>query len=74
MANVSKQVRQEIRARAEFRCEYCQSSMQLTGIPLVIDHIQPKASEGSESPDNFAASCYRCNEFKGASNHKLHLS
>jgi hypothetical protein len=39
--------------------------MRLTGMPLVIDHIQPKTTKGSGALENLAAACYRCNEFKG---------
>lgn len=35
-------------------------------MPLVIDHIIPRAMGGSSDLTNLAASCYRCNEFKGA--------
>ena len=66
MTNLSKEIRQQVWKRAGFRCEYCQSSMRLTGMPLVIDHVQPKALKGSEMMENLAAACYRCNEFKGA--------
>lgn len=35
-------------------------------MPLVIDHIIPRSMGGSSDRTNLAASCYRCNEFKGA--------
>jgi hypothetical protein len=35
-------------------------------MPLVIDHILPKSLGGGDERENLAASCYRCNEFKGA--------
>jgi hypothetical protein len=65
MAGFSKQIRQQVWERAAFRCEYCQSSMRLTGMPLVIDHVQPQTLGGSDELSNLAAACYRCNEFKG---------
>lgn len=36
------------------------------GMPLVIDHILPRSLGGGDEPDNLAAACYRCNEFKRA--------
>jgi hypothetical protein len=33
---------------------------------LVLDHIQPQSLGGSSDLSNLAASCYRCNQFKGA--------
>lgn len=58
--------RQQICAAANYRCEYCKTSSKLTGMPLVMDHILPQVAGGSDEPENLAATCYRCNEFKGA--------
>lgn len=63
---LSDKVRQRIFLRARYRCEYCQTSHRLIGMPPVIDHILPMASGGSDHISNLAAACYRCNEFKGA--------
>lgn len=35
-------------------------------MPLVLDHIQPQSLGGSSDLSNLAASCHRCNQFKGA--------
>ena len=40
-------------------------------MPLVVDHIVPKALGGGDNPDNLCAACYRCNEFKGIETHDL---
>lgn len=69
MSEISKLVREQVAARAGYRCEYCRTFSRLTGMPLVMDHILPKSAGGSDDPDNLAASCYRCNEFKGARTH-----
>ena len=63
---VSDKVRQQIISQAGYRCEYCQTSHRLVGMPPVIDHIIPLALGGSDHIANLAAACYRCNEFKGA--------
>lgn len=63
---ISDKVRSEILARAEYRCEYCRTYSRLIGMPLVMEHIFPKTAGGKDKPENLAASCYRCNEFKGA--------
>ena len=34
-----------------------------------MEHILPRSLQGSDERDNLAASCYRCNEFKGAKTH-----
>ena len=66
MSSIPKAVRQQVLSEAEHRCEYCLTSSRLIGMPLVIDHITPKSLGGEDERKNLAASCYRCNEFKGA--------
>ncbi|MFM7530567.1 MAG: HNH endonuclease [Nodosilinea sp.] len=66
MALISPAIRQQVIAEAQYCCEYCQTQQRLIGMPLVIDHIQPLCLGGSSRRDNLAASCYRCNQFKGA--------
>jgi 5-methylcytosine-specific restriction endonuclease McrA len=69
--SISAQLRQQIITAADYRCEYCKSSSRLTGTPLVMEHILPRSLGGTDDPENLAASCYRCNEFKGAKTHAL---
>jgi 5-methylcytosine-specific restriction endonuclease McrA len=66
---ISDKVRQHLCAAANYRCEYCRTSSKLTGMPLVMDHILPQVAGGSDEPENIAAACYRCNEFKGSKTH-----
>ena len=62
---ISETLRQQIIGSADYRCEYCKSSVQITGTPLVIDHIQAQSLGGSDNEENLAAACYRCNLMKG---------
>ena len=71
MPTIPETVRQQVFAEADHRCEYCQTSRRLTGMPLVIDHIIPQAAGGSGARQNLAAACYHCNEFKGARTHAM---
>jgi hypothetical protein len=41
------------------------------GMPLVVDHVLPRALGGSDTPDNLCAACYRCNEYRGAKTHDI---
>ncbi len=66
MASIPVSIRQQVITVANQCCEYCQTQQRLIGMPLVIDHIIPRAMGGSSDLTNLAASCYRCNEFKGA--------
>jgi 5-methylcytosine-specific restriction endonuclease McrA len=68
---ISAQLRQQIITVADYRCEYCKSSSRLTGTPLVMEHILPRSLGGTDDLENLAASCYRCNEFKGAKTHAV---
>jgi hypothetical protein len=66
VSSISKTLRQQVVGEAGNRCEYCRTSSRLTGMPLVMDHIIPISIGGTDERANLAASCYRCNEFKGS--------
>jgi hypothetical protein len=68
---VNETTRQWVFTAANHRCEYCRTSRRVMGMPLVIDHILPRSLGGGDEPDNLAAACYRCNEFKRAKTHGL---
>ncbi len=64
--SISDSLRQQVIEEAKYRCEYCQTSSRLTGMPLVMEHILPRSLGGSDVRANLGAACYHCNEFKGA--------
>ncbi len=64
MTILPEALRRQVCERAGQRCEYCRTSRRVIGMPLVVDHIHPKALGGGESPDNLCAACYRCNEYR----------
>ncbi len=68
---ISEKLRQQVTAQANYRCEYCKTSSRLTGTPLVMEHILPRSLGGTDDRENLAASCYRCNEFKGVKTHAV---
>jgi hypothetical protein len=71
MPVVPENIRRQVFAEAHYRCEYCQTSHRLLGMPPTLDHILPIALGGSDTRENLAAACYRCNEYKGAKTHAL---
>ena len=71
MALLPESLRQQVFQRAGHRCEYCLTSRRVIGMPLVVDHILPKALGGEDDFDNLCAACYRCNEYKGSKTHGL---
>lgn len=58
---LSASIREVVRARATFQCEYCQSAETLSGMKCEVDHIVPKSRGGSDDLDNLCAACALCN-------------
>ena len=60
--SISNDLKQAVRVRAQYLCEYCHSSERLSASRFTIDHIIPKSLGGSDDPNNLALACRRCNE------------
>jgi 5-methylcytosine-specific restriction endonuclease McrA len=60
-----KQLRQQIAEQAQYRCGYCLTLEVVSGIPLTLEHIIPRAQGGQNQEDNLWLSCRLCNEAKG---------
>ncbi|MCC6629966.1 MAG: HNH endonuclease [Chloroflexi bacterium] len=58
--------RDRLVVQAGGRCGYCRSSEQVTGNPLVLDHLQPRARGGTDVEANLWPACSQCNSFKQA--------
>jgi hypothetical protein len=63
-SRISNRLAQLVRARAQHRCEYCQTSEWLSGQLCQIDHIMPQAKGGASAEDNLCLACVACNGFK----------
>lgn len=61
----AKEVRQRIAEQARHRCGYCLTLETVSGIPLILEHIAPKAKGGQDVEENLWLSCRLCNEAKG---------
>lgn len=61
---IPKQIRFEVFKRDSFACQYCGSSAPQ--VLLVIDHIKPVASGGTNDISNLITACEPCNNGKGA--------
>ena len=59
---ISDELKQAVRVRAQYLCEYCHSSERLSASRFTIDHVRPRSLGGSDEPDNLALACRRCNE------------
>jgi hypothetical protein len=58
-------VREAVRTRAQFACEYCGVRETDSGDLLTIDHFQPVGKGGDDSLENLVYCCMRCNQYKG---------
>ena len=59
-------LRNIIRERAEYHCEYCRiNQVQDPFFTFPIDHIIARQHGGKTESDNLCLSCYRCNSHKG---------
>ncbi|GIK64405.1 MAG: HNH endonuclease [Chloroflexota bacterium] len=47
-----------VHERANYCCEYCQTSQEIIGQAMHVEHIDPT---GSDEPDNLCLSCATCN-------------
>ena len=58
-------LRPRIAKEANGRCGYCLTQEVVSGIPLTLEHIIPRAKGGRDVIDNLWLSCRLCNEAKG---------
>ncbi|MEO1445641.1 MAG: HNH endonuclease [Cyanobacteria bacterium J06635_11] len=59
---INNDLREAVRERAKYLCEYCQSSERLSASRFTVDHITPRSLGGSDNFENLALACRRCNE------------
>ena len=62
--SISPELRQYVRQRANFACEYCGVSEIDSGGELTIDHYCPQRHAGADTEDNLLYACQRCNLYK----------
>jgi hypothetical protein len=66
MARLPKSTREFVRRRADGYCEYCGKPEGFSPHDHQVDHIIAVQHGGSDSPDNLALACFRCNNKKGS--------
>ena len=62
--SISRELRERVRQRADFCCEYCGVTETDIGAALTVDYFQPSVKSGSNEADNLISCCHRCNEYK----------
>lgn len=65
MTTSAPTLRQRIAEQARYRCGYCLTQEVVSGIPLTLEHIIPKAKGGLDAEENLWLSWCSCNEAKG---------
>ena len=65
MSTISQATRERVASQALFRCGYCLTQERVSGIPLTIEHLIPRAKGGHDAEENLWMSCRLCNEAKG---------
>jgi HNH endonuclease len=57
-------IREQVRHRAQYACEFCGTTEIDAGGMLTIDHFQPRAKAGSDTLENLSYACIACNQYK----------
>ncbi len=65
MSRIPRSTRRRIAGEALSRCGYCLTRERVSGVPLTIEHLIPRAKGGDDTDENLWLSCRLCNEAKG---------
>ncbi len=49
MSTVSQATRERVASQARFRCGYCLTQEQVSGVPLTVEHLLPRAKGGNDA-------------------------
>jgi len=63
-SHITAALRQRVATSARFRCGYCQTSQNVIGPLLEIDHVIPQALGGTDDESNLWLACPMCNSHK----------
>lgn len=58
---IADEIREEVRRRANFLCEYCHTNERWQYVRFTVEHINPN---GGNSMENLALACFHCNRRK----------
>jgi 5-methylcytosine-specific restriction endonuclease McrA len=62
---ISRRLREAVRQRANYACEYCRFPEALSGLRLVVDPVIARQHQGPTALENLALCCQWCNLSKG---------
>jgi len=69
MEAISRATRDKIASAAHHRCEYCQTSQDISGAQMHIEHIIPLSRGGTADESNLCLACAWCNSYKWTHTH-----
>jgi HNH endonuclease len=61
---LATELREQVRSRAGFLCEYCHTSERWQYVRFTLDHVVPIREGGNDAPENLALACFHCNRRK----------
>jgi hypothetical protein len=62
---VEATLREQVRRRADARCEYCRLPEVCSYLPFQLEHVISEKHNGPTNLENLAWACTYCNAFKG---------
>lgn len=62
--SISDFMRNQVRERANYACEYCEVTENDSAGQLTVDHFHPQSLGGSDTLDNLIYCCNRRNQYK----------
>ena len=63
-AKIPSDLRQRVERAAGYRCGYCLTPQEITGLKMDVDHILPEAAGGDTVEENLWLACVACNRAK----------
>lgn len=64
LTSISLLLRQEVAEKSNYRCCYCLSQEENSGLKYTVDHIIPESLGGETEADNLCLACWDCNLYK----------
>ena len=61
---LSATLREQVRRRAAYLCEYCHTNERWQYVRFTIDHLIPLSEAAGDAPENLALACFHCNRRK----------
>lgn len=68
---ISARIRRQVQERAKGFCEYCRTPDNFATSPFHCEHIIPQKIGGTNTLDNLAWACPRCNNHKHTKTHAI---